>query len=74
MYNPCDECKELAGVCKNCELEFYKHQLFALQKENEKRKVITNLFDKEEIIENCTVQIWSNSHTGETSVGWWRNE
>lgn len=36
--------------------------------------VSINLFDTEEIYTNCTVQIWSNSHTGESSVGWWRNE
>lgn len=33
----------------------------------------TRIFDKEEIIENCTVQILTNSETGETSVGWWKN-
>ena len=33
----------------------------------------TNLFDGEEIHENCTVQILTNSVTGETSVGWWEN-
>lgn len=31
-----------------------------------------NIYDEEEIIENCTVQIWRNSITGEESVGWWR--
>ena len=34
--------------------------------------VEANLFDEEEIIENCTVQILRNSVTGEVSVGWWR--
>ena len=34
----------------------------------------TNLFDVEEVYPNCTVQIWRNSVTGETSVGWWPNE
>lgn len=34
--------------------------------------VQTNIFDQEEIIEGCTVQILRNSVTGETSVGWWR--
>lgn len=29
------------------------------------------IFDHEEIHENCTVQILSNSVTGEVSVGWW---
>lgn len=37
-------------------------------------KVELNMFDKEEIIENCTVQVLTNTVTGETSVGWWRNE
>lgn len=30
-----------------------------------------NMFDEEEIIHNCTVQILRNSVTGEVSVGWW---
>lgn len=31
------------------------------------------IYDKEEIVENCTVQILTNTETGEVSVGWWRN-
>lgn len=34
----------------------------------------TNVYDQEEIFEDCTVQILTNSVTGETSVGWWKNE
>ena len=34
----------------------------------------TNIFDIEEIHHNCTVQILTNSVTGEVSVGWWPNE
>ena len=33
-----------------------------------------NLYDEEEIHENCTVQILRNSVTGEESIGWWENE
>lgn len=33
-----------------------------------------NIFDIEEIHENCTVQVLTNSVTGEVSVGWWENE
>ena len=33
----------------------------------------TNLFDQEELHENCTVQVLTNSVTGEVSVGWWEN-
>lgn len=32
-----------------------------------------NVYDVEEIHENCTVQIWRNSITGEISIGWWEN-
>ena len=31
-----------------------------------------NLYDKCEVIEGCTVEILTNTLTGETSVGWWR--
>ena len=36
-------------------------------------KVETNIFDKEEIYPNCTVQVLTNTVTGEVSVGWWKN-
>lgn len=32
-----------------------------------------NLFDQEETYENCTVQVLTNSVTGQCSVGWMRN-
>lgn len=35
--------------------------------------VKTNLYNQEEIHRNCTVQIRSNSVTGESSIGWWEN-
>ena len=31
-----------------------------------------NLYDQCEIIEGCTVEILTNTLTGETSFGWWR--
>lgn len=40
--------------------------------DNDYQVVLTNFYDKEEIIENCTVQILTNTKTGEVSVGWWR--
>jgi Lar family restriction alleviation protein len=36
-------------------------------------KVETNIYDKEEIFPDCTVQVLTNTATGETSVGWWKN-
>lgn len=35
-------------------------------------KVRINLYDREEIHHNCTVQVLTNSTTGECSVGWWK--
>lgn len=32
-----------------------------------------NMFDDEEIHTGCTVQVWKNTATGETSIGWWQN-
>lgn len=42
--------------------------------ENELKLISTNIFDKEEIYPNCTVQVLTNTVTGEVSVGWWKNE
>lgn len=36
--------------------------------------VNTGLFDQEELYEDCTVQVLTNTVTGEVSVGWWRND
>ena len=30
-----------------------------------------NIYDQCEVIEGCTVEILTNTMTGETSVGWW---
>ena len=36
--------------------------------------VETNVFDLEEVHDNCTVIIWSNSTTGEKSWAWYDND
>ena len=36
--------------------------------------VEAGIFDKEEIHENCTVQVLTNTKTGDVSVGWWKSE
>lgn len=33
--------------------------------------VHTNMYDTVETYENCTVQILTNTLTGEVSIGWW---
>lgn len=37
-------------------------------------QITANIYDTEEIHHNCTVHILSNSVTGETSVGWWKEK
>ena len=34
--------------------------------------VETNMYNKEEIIYPCTVQVLTNTVTGEISYGWWK--
>lgn len=34
--------------------------------------VKSNIYDKSTIYTNCTVEVWENTVTGETSVGWYR--
>lgn len=36
--------------------------------------VEVSVFDECEVHENCTVEIWKNSVTGEISIGWRENE
>lgn len=32
------------------------------------------VYDREETYTNCTVQVLTNTFTGETSIGWWCND
>ena len=36
--------------------------------------VAFSFYDKVETYDNCTVQVLTNTVTGDVSVGWWRNE
>ena len=45
-----------------------------MTEENDILELETSIFDKEEIYENCTVQVLTNTVTGEVSIGWWRND
>ena len=41
---------------------------------HDEMEVEATIFDETELHPNCTVQVLRNSVTGETSVGWWRND
>ena len=62
--------------CKACGLyiQWKVSPAGAVAKWNNRVKMNTNVFDSEEIIRGCTVQVLRNSATGETSVGWWKTD
>lgn len=45
-----------------------------LARYEDEEKIQVNIFDKEEIYPNCTVQVLTNTITGDVSVGWWEND
>lgn len=34
---------------------------------------VCEFYNQEEIYENCTVQVLTNTINGHTSIGWWQN-
>lgn len=46
----------------------------AVRKWNRRTRATSPLFDREDLYPDCTVQVLTNTLTGETSVGWWPNE
>ena len=78
--------KELAAMeacppdeCEGCNdwIECEAGLLKWLQSESKQDGCYINevrIYDQEEVYTNCTVQVLSNSITGDTSVGWWQNE
>lgn len=42
--------------------------------ESETKVIEVNIYDVEEVHDNCVVQILKNTVTGDMSVGWWEKE
>ena len=63
------------AICNGCGARSALHveEQFAITAWNRRTTVETNIYDKEETYPNCTVQVLTNTATGETSVGWWEN-
>lgn len=61
--------------CQACgaSIRGYLEEERAIHEWNRRTTVATNIYDKEETYPNCTVQVLTNTATGETSVGWWEN-
>lgn len=47
--------------------EVFRMSIKALEAQTE-----VNIYDEEETYHNCTVQVLTNTVTGQTSVGWWK--
>lgn len=57
----------------NCDLEWILRVIDEMAKEpNEKKVTECNVYNKCEEFKNCTVQVLTNTVTGEVSVGWWQ--
>lgn len=58
-----EQIPEYRRICQTCEWKFGNIE-----------RIEVSVYDKEEIFENCTVQVLTNTKTGEVSVGWWKND
>lgn len=52
-------------------IESMAEQIEQMEEDLELLTVDPCLFDQEEVYENCTVQVLTNSHTGDVSIGFW---
>ena len=64
-------------MCTSCPTRFGRHaglsKKEAIKAWNRRTKIEVNFYDKEETYTNCTVQVLTNTVTGDVSVGWWKN-
>lgn len=63
--------------CNNCvDGQYWKEKIQFAEpsppKLDSKVKIDIPIYDQVETYHNCTVQILSNSVTGQTSIGWWQ--
>ena len=64
----CKFCDDFHGIkCKACWITDIANEIDEFREQDD---VQVNIFDTEEVHENCRVTIWSNSITGEHSFGW----
>ena len=63
----------LAGLLSGGAVGFFAAALLRTASDEDDMMVDSiGVYNEEEIHENCTVQVWRNTVTGETSVGWWQ--
>ena len=66
----------LDTTCVGRNSKYFPYEKSAIEAWNRRVsiKVETSFYDKEETFPDCTVQVLTNTATGETSVGWWKND
>ena len=64
--NDCTHRTSVTGECMLEECVLKEPEIVEITEED--------CFDVVEIYEDCTVEVWTNSKTGATSVGWYENE
>lgn len=69
-WNDMNEARSRRWVPENIfaeEIDVYGIAIKALESQTE-----VNIYDHEETYHNCTVQVLTNTVTGQTSIGWWQ--
>lgn len=61
-------------IYRRRECPFCKSRWTTYEIRREKPNIDIPIYDKEETHENCTVQVLTNTITGDVSIGWWQNE
>lgn len=89
-YMYCDNCRfdseeDGSDACEDCHRKYNGWALSRSEADRLSDRIVelaesrlarleTNLYDKEEIFHNCTVQVLTNTVTGKTSIGWWPSD
>lgn len=73
--NDCGRCQVRKSVLIGSEkYHWCSLQMVTPKDWNDLPIVETNLYDKRTVVKNATVEILENTKTGETSIGWWKND
>lgn len=62
-----------SGICGGDEdYDSKRHKALEMAIKALEAQTEVNIYDIEETYHNCTVQVLTNTVTGQTSVGWWK--
>lgn len=64
--------ERLNRIIDSYDLHVFDVQALTLAIDALESQTEVNIYDKEETYHGCTVQVLTNTVTGQTSVGWWQ--